>query len=110
MTAAGTGRKIPVGLENGGRRRAAERPRSEEPAQVPTARAGALDAWDHRVAGAPGRLRRGMVGDYEVDEFGFDRELTEAAFLPVLRPLYRTWFRVDVFGIENVPDEGAALV
>jgi 1-acyl-sn-glycerol-3-phosphate acyltransferase len=28
----------------------------------------------------------------------------------VLRPLYRRWFRVEVSGIEHVPDSGAALI
>lgn len=54
--------------------------------------------------------RRRLTGDYEVDAFGFDPELTETVLLPALRPLYRHWFRVDVRGIENVPDEGAALI
>jgi 1-acyl-sn-glycerol-3-phosphate acyltransferase len=44
-----------------------------------------------------------------VDDLGFDAELTEA-LLPVLRPLYRSWFRVEVRGIENVPATGGALV
>jgi 1-acyl-sn-glycerol-3-phosphate acyltransferase len=105
MTALGAGRRLPVGLDNGGRRRAQE---PEPPVEKRSG--GELDVWDRRVAGALALLRRRLVGDYEVDEFGFDKELTEAAFLPVLRPLYRTWFRVDVFGIDNVPDEGAALV
>lgn len=51
-----------------------------------------------------------LAGDYEVDEFGFDTELTEKFTLPVLRPLYRKWFRVEVLGIEHVPAEGAALL
>jgi 1-acyl-sn-glycerol-3-phosphate acyltransferase len=69
-----------------------------------------LDVWDRRVAGALALLRTRLTGDYEVDEFGFDKQLTEAAFLPLLRPLYRSWFRVEVSGIENVPESGAALV
>lgn len=51
-----------------------------------------------------------MTGDYEVDEFGFDAELTERVALRALRPLYEKWFRVEVSGLENVPDEGAALL
>ncbi|NLT53924.1 MAG: acyltransferase family protein [Actinomycetales bacterium] len=54
--------------------------------------------------------RRRLTGEYEVDEFGFDRELTERVLIAALRPLYRAWFRVEVSGIENVPDDGAALV
>lgn len=54
--------------------------------------------------------RRRMAGDYAVDDFGFDPELTDKVFLALARPLYRSWFRVDVSGLENVPEESAALV
>ncbi len=37
-------------------------------------------------------------------------DLTDGVFLPMLRPLYRTWFRIEVDGVENLPEEGAALV
>ncbi|HEX5995504.1 MAG TPA: lysophospholipid acyltransferase family protein, partial [Jiangellales bacterium] len=65
---------------------------------------------DERLAEGLGFLRRRLTGDYEVDLFGFDKEFTEAVLMPLLRPLYRYWFRVEVRGIENVPAEGAALV
>jgi len=68
------------------------------------------DVWDERVAGALARLRERLTGDYEVDEFGFDRHLTDAALLPALRPLYRHWFRTEVAGTENLPVDTAALV
>jgi 1-acyl-sn-glycerol-3-phosphate acyltransferase len=55
-------------------------------------------------------IRRRVTGDYTVDEFGFDEDFTENFYLPVLRPLYRSWFRVEVRGIENIPSEGGALV
>ena len=55
-------------------------------------------------------LRRRLAGQYEVDEFGFDRELAEAVLLPVFRPLYDSWFRVETRGLDHVPDSGAALV
>ncbi|WP_247673833.1 lysophospholipid acyltransferase family protein [Micromonospora sp. C51] len=55
-------------------------------------------------------LRRRLAGDYEVDEFGFDRDLTSAVFHPPLRRLYRDWFRTEVTGLENVPTEGAGLI
>ena len=68
------------------------------------------DVWDDRVAGALAFLRERLIGDYEVDEFGFDRHLTDGMFLPMLRPLYRTWVRTEVDGVENLPKEGPALV
>ena len=55
-------------------------------------------------------LGRRMSGQYEVDEFGFDSELTERVILPALRPLYRDWFRVEVTGSENIPRTGGALI
>src|SRR2546430_17398954 len=68
------------------------------------------DVWARRVAGALAFLRRRLTGEYEVDEFGFDPELTDAGLHPLLRPLYRHWFRVEVRGIEQLPAKGAALV
>jgi 1-acyl-sn-glycerol-3-phosphate acyltransferase len=62
------------------------------------------------VMGALEFLRRRLAGDYEVDDFGFDRELTEAVLLPALRPLYSKWFRTEVTGAENIPETGGALL
>ena len=55
-------------------------------------------------------VRRRLTGDYAVDDFGFDPELTDRVLLAALRPLYRSWFRVEVTGLENVPSDAAALV
>ncbi|WFE30717.1 lysophospholipid acyltransferase family protein [Solwaraspora sp. WMMD791] len=68
------------------------------------------DVWDQRVAAGLAFLRRRLAGDYEVDEFGFDPQLTESVFQPVLRALYREWFRTEVFGVEHLPAKGAGLV
>lgn len=68
------------------------------------------DVWDRRVASALALVRRRLTGAYEVDEFGFDRELTEDVLHPMLRPLYRKWFRVEVSGVDNLPAVGPALV
>ncbi len=59
---------------------------------------------------ALGFLRDRLTGDYTVDEFGFDAELTETLLLPPLRALYEKWFRVDTFGVENLPTDGGALL
>ncbi len=66
--------------------------------------------WEARAANGLAFLRRRITGDYEVDEFGFDRELTEEVFLSVLRPLAEKYFRIEVRGIENIPAEGGVLV
>lgn len=55
-------------------------------------------------------LRRRLAGQYEVDTYGFDRELTEQVLLPLFRPLYRRYWRVRTIGIENVPGAGGALL
>ena len=51
-----------------------------------------------------------LTGDYAVDEFGFDPEFTTKIFLPLLRPLAQSWFRVEVRGAENLPADGSALL
>lgn len=65
---------------------------------------------DESVARTLAFLRRRLTGDYTVDEFGFDGDFTEHVALPLLRPLYRDWFRVEVRGAENIPVEGGALI
>ena len=45
-----------------------------------------------------------------IDEFGFDPDFTTHLLMPMLRPLYRAWFRIDVEGAEHVPTSGAGLV
>ena len=66
--------------------------------------------WESRLAGALAFVRRRLTGDVEIDEFGFDAELTEHVLLALMRPLYEHYFRVEVRGLENVPAEGGALV
>lgn len=53
---------------------------------------------------------RRLRGDYAVDDFGFDPELTDKVLLQIFRPLYRSWFRVQVSGIDHVPADSGALV
>jgi 1-acyl-sn-glycerol-3-phosphate acyltransferase len=63
-----------------------------------------------RIGAVSEFLRKRLTGDYVVDEFGFDRHLNDAVFLPLLRGLFRNWFRVEVSGIENLPESGGALI
>ncbi|WP_188543289.1 lysophospholipid acyltransferase family protein [Rhodococcoides trifolii] len=62
------------------------------------------------VAGTADFVRKRLAGDYEVDEFGYDEHFADNVWLPLLRPLFDKWFRVEVRGIENIPDVGGALV
>ena len=68
------------------------------------------DVWERRIAEALAFLRRRITGDYPVDDFGFDPDLTEHLLAPLFRPLYRDWFRVEASGLENVPSDSAALL
>ena len=63
-----------------------------------------------RIAAVAEFVRKRMTGDYTVDEFGFDQHLNNSVFLPLLRVFFKSWFRVEVSGIENLPETGAALV
>ncbi|MGI8576808.1 MAG: 1-acyl-sn-glycerol-3-phosphate acyltransferase [Nocardioidaceae bacterium] len=67
-------------------------------------------AWERRLAELLAFIRTRLTGDYEVDDFGFDIELTERFLLSALRPLAEKWFRVEVRGIDNLPAEGGALL
>ena len=68
------------------------------------------EQWEPQLAQLLAVLRRRLTGDYEVDEFGFDPEVTEKLTLALLRPIAEKWFRVEVRGIENIPAEGGALI
>jgi 1-acyl-sn-glycerol-3-phosphate acyltransferase len=63
-----------------------------------------------RVADLVAFARRRLTGEYDVDEFGFDAELTDQVIMPPLRELYRRWFRIDVIGASNLPLERGALL
>ncbi|MFA7324486.1 MAG: lysophospholipid acyltransferase family protein [Candidatus Nanopelagicales bacterium] len=55
-------------------------------------------------------LQSALTSARAVDEFGFDPELTDTILIPVLRPLYRAWFRVSTAGLGNIPASGSGLV
>ncbi|HEX5560555.1 MAG TPA: lysophospholipid acyltransferase family protein [Nocardioidaceae bacterium] len=66
--------------------------------------------WERKAAELLAFLRRRLTGDYRVDEYGFDPEVTERLLLAAVRPLKERWFRVEVRGAENIPTSGGALV
>ena len=68
------------------------------------------EAVEQKAAEALAFLRRRLTGEYEVDDFGFDRDLTENLLLPAIRPLYERWFRCETYGLHNVPSTGGALL
>ncbi|WP_444971033.1 lysophospholipid acyltransferase family protein [Streptomyces sp. SAI-25] len=85
---------------------------AQEPVQSAADEAGEAGGggWDRRIAGGLAFLRRRVTGEYEVDEFGYDKELTDQVLMSALRPLAEKYFRVEVKGVENIPSEGGALI
>ncbi|MEU7466953.1 lysophospholipid acyltransferase family protein [Streptomyces sp. NPDC044984] len=65
---------------------------------------------EQRIASGLAFLRRRLTGDYDVDDFGYDEELTDQVLMSLLRPVYEKYFRVEVKGVENIPSEGGALI
>lgn len=65
---------------------------------------------DERLRTFVGFLRRRVLGDYDVDPFGFDRELTEQVLRPLAMGLYQRYWRVTTIGMENIPVSGPALL
>ncbi|PID54027.1 MAG: hypothetical protein CSA58_12190 [Micrococcales bacterium] len=69
-----------------------------------------LDELMEFVARALELMSRRLRGDYTIDEFGFDPEFCDEIFATTLRPLYRSWFRVETSGIQHIPSQGAGLI
>lgn len=66
--------------------------------------------WDDSLDETVAFIRSRLQGDYAVDEFGFDPEFTTKIYLPMLRQLAESWFRVEIRGAENLPVDGSALL
>jgi 1-acyl-sn-glycerol-3-phosphate acyltransferase len=79
-------------------------------AAVGAARSVFGEHWEPRLAEFLAFLRRRLQGDYPVDAYGFDRELTERFALELIRPIAEHWFRLEVRGLDNIPAHGGALV
>ncbi|MDP3937073.1 MAG: lysophospholipid acyltransferase family protein [Deltaproteobacteria bacterium] len=67
-------------------------------------RAFRLDTYRHYLNNFGMRDR-----NYDVDEFGVEVD-AHASIQPLVEFLFHKWWRVEVEGIENIPDEGAALL
>jgi 1-acyl-sn-glycerol-3-phosphate acyltransferase len=61
---------------------------------------GGVEAW----------VRKRLKGDYPIDDFGYDPELARNVLLPLAKPLYEKYFRVQTLGVERIPDDSAALL
>lgn len=62
------------------------------------------------ASSALGFARRRLEGDYPIDDFGYDEDLTSSIYRPLVEPLFERYFRVETIGLGNVPSEGAAMV
>jgi 1-acyl-sn-glycerol-3-phosphate acyltransferase len=92
-----------IRIDQAPRRRTREKQRSTRPDRI-----GPIDAEQvHRVLDS---LRRRATGDYEVDDFGFDPELTEKILMPLFKPLWKSYWRAEWLGTSNVPSKGAAVL
>jgi 1-acyl-sn-glycerol-3-phosphate acyltransferase len=104
-------RVIPIdGGSGSGRRRRASDPAPEAPIQAERRAPAPQTDWERKLAARLAFLRRRITGEYEIDEFGFDPDLSDHVIAAPFRPLYNKWFRVETRGLENVPDDGSALV
>jgi 1-acyl-sn-glycerol-3-phosphate acyltransferase len=65
--------------------------------------------WESRVATLLATVRKRLSGAYEVDEFGFDPEIAQV-LSAAIEPIAEKWFRLEVRGVENIPEEGGALL
>jgi 1-acyl-sn-glycerol-3-phosphate acyltransferase len=54
-------------------------------------------------------IKRRFSGDFETDEWGLDWEVVEAV-KPFMEFLYYKYWRVETTGIENIPEDGCALL
>jgi 1-acyl-sn-glycerol-3-phosphate acyltransferase len=75
-----------------------------------------LDTWrgiwyvvNYSIQSQKDLVVRRIAGEYETQEWGYDPEVV-AAVLPFFQFLYKTYWRVEVSGIANIPEEGRAVL
>lgn len=71
---------------------------------------GLLDSLEGGLRSMTGYLQRRARGEYDVDDFGFDADFTDHVWLPMLKPIFDRWFRVEVRGAHNLPRNSGALI
>ena len=54
-------------------------------------------------------IKRRLRGQYEVDEWGFDEDFMNLVF-PIIGFLFNYYWRVEMSGLENIPNRGRALL
>ena len=92
-----------------GRALSSSRDEGEQRADVP--RVSSVSSREaSRLDGARDFLRRRLRGDYPIDDFGYDEQLSREVLLPLVRPLYERYFRVRTLGVNRIPTTGPALL
>ncbi|MFN2595345.1 MAG: lysophospholipid acyltransferase family protein [Actinomycetota bacterium] len=86
-----------------------ERKSSSRPAPTKRQPHNSIDTSDEPL-GLEGFFRHRLAGDYDIDDFGYDRELSREILLPLAGLLYHRYFRVRLLGVDRVPDVGSALI
>lgn len=64
------------------------------------------DEWLGHVRDVAAFLRRRITGDYDIDAFGYDVDFASNVIVPLIRPMYKYWWRVVSQGSEHIPGEG----
>jgi 1-acyl-sn-glycerol-3-phosphate acyltransferase len=54
-------------------------------------------------------IKRRMRGDYSVDEWGYDEDFANLV-MPIIGFLFSYYWRVEITGVEAIPNEGRALL
>lgn len=75
-----------------------------------------LDTWrgiwymvNYSLQNQTDLLKRRLTGEYETDEWGLDWEVFQAV-LPFFSFLYSTYWRIQTTGLENIPEDGRAML
>lgn len=68
------------------------------------------DRWIDALRGLVTFLKRRVTGDYDVDEFGFDEDLTTHVLMPILRPMHQKYWRVSAHGAHHIPAHDGGLI
>lgn len=75
-----------------------------------------VDTWkgiwyivNYQLQAQADTVKRRAQGEYETDDWGLDPEFI-GALQPFFTFMYRTYWRVQTSGLDNVPGEGAALL
>ncbi len=82
---------------------------AREPGETPALAPGEEKSLARSLAEFREWVSRRMRGDYVVDDWGYDEEFM-LKFYPLMKWMYKKYWRVTATGVENVPAHGRALL